>query len=318
MYLGDFALGKTFDFFFTTRRFTTGAPFTLAGTPAVAAYEDNGTVEITAGITLTVDFDARTGLNHVRVVATGANGFGTGQNYALVITAGTVDAVSVVGEVIAHFSIEARSALRPTTADRTLDVAVGGEAGVDLDNTVGTLAKGTDITGFNDLSEAQVNAEVDAALDTVIPVTPTAGSINDKVKPLTFTTANQIDARVNSWKGTTPSDLIAGRIDANAQVVADKTNFTIAVGGIPSGAHVVAELNSIADALLDRRLDLGTDSGGNTTTTRTVRQALRASRNRVAIAAGVMSTYKEDDVTVSWTAAITTVAGNPITERDPI
>ncbi|MCI0352572.1 MAG: hypothetical protein L0Z53_24395, partial [Acidobacteriales bacterium] len=188
----------------------------------------------------------RTGLNHVRVVATGANGFGTGQNYALVITAGTVDGVSVVGEVIAHFSIEARSALRPTTADRTLDVAVGGEAGVDLDNTVGTLAKGTDITGFNDLSAAQVNAEVDAALDTAIPVTPTAGSVNDKVKPLTFTTASQVDARVSSWLGAAPNALIAGRVDANAQVVGDKTGYGIGSGGIAAAAFAAGAITSSA------------------------------------------------------------------------
>ena len=51
-------------------------------------------------------------------------------------------------------------ALKPTIAGRTLDVATGGEAGVDLDNTVGTLAKGTDITGFNDLSAANVQTEL--------------------------------------------------------------------------------------------------------------------------------------------------------------
>lgn len=96
-YRGDIALGSTIDVKFTTRRFSTGAPFTLAGTPVISAYVDNGVVEITAGITLTVDFDARTGLNNVRVVASGANGYAAGTNVELVITAGTVDAVSVVG-----------------------------------------------------------------------------------------------------------------------------------------------------------------------------------------------------------------------------
>lgn len=130
----DYALETTFDIKFTTRRFSTGAPFTLAGTPAVAAYPGNSTTEITAGITLTVDFDARTGLHNVRVVATAANGYATNTNYALVLTAGTVDSVSVVGEVIGEFSIEAQSPLRPTTAARTLDVSAGGEAGVDWAN----------------------------------------------------------------------------------------------------------------------------------------------------------------------------------------
>lgn len=107
-YHGDIRLGDTIDIKFTSRRFSTGAPFTLAGTPAISAYVDNGTTEITAGITLTVDFDSRTGLNNVRVVATSGNGFATATEVQLVITAGTVDSVSVVGEVVGSFSIEHR------------------------------------------------------------------------------------------------------------------------------------------------------------------------------------------------------------------
>lgn len=51
-----------------------------------------------------------TGLNNVRVVASGGNGYATASNYQLVITTGTVNSVSVVGEVIAEFSIENRRA----------------------------------------------------------------------------------------------------------------------------------------------------------------------------------------------------------------
>jgi hypothetical protein len=236
-YSGDIRLGDTIDLKFTSRSFSTGAPTQLAGSPAVAAYPANSTTEITAGITLSVDFDARTGLNNVRIVATSGNGYATATNYVLVLTAGTVGGVSVVGEVVGAFSIEARSALMPTTAARTLDVSTGGEAGLDWANTgsptttvgltnttvgivtllnglaanvitatsiatealanskfadgalsaakfasgafdavwsvaerlltAGTnivLAKGTGVTGFNDLSAADVNAEVDTAL----------------------------------------------------------------------------------------------------------------------------------------------------------
>lgn len=133
-YIGDYALGETIYVPFTTRRFSTGAPHQLAGTPAVSAYVDAGTTEITAGITLGVDHDSRTGLNMLTIVATSGNGFAAGTDVALVITAGTVDSVSVVGEVVASFSIENRSALRPTTAGRTLDVSAGGEAGIDWAN----------------------------------------------------------------------------------------------------------------------------------------------------------------------------------------
>ena len=107
-YLGDITLGDTVDFKFSTVG-TTGAPTTLAGTPVVSAYVGNSTTQITAGITLSVDFDGVTGLHNVRVVASGANGYAAQTNVDLVITAGTVGGTSVVGYVIGSFSIENRS-----------------------------------------------------------------------------------------------------------------------------------------------------------------------------------------------------------------
>lgn len=106
-YVGDFRLGDTFDVKFTTVN-TSGVPTTLAGSPVISAYLDNNTTELTAGITLTVDFDARTGMHNVHVVASGANGYAAGKNYQLVITTGTVGGSSVVGYVVAQFSIENR------------------------------------------------------------------------------------------------------------------------------------------------------------------------------------------------------------------
>lgn len=109
-WIGDIALESTFDIKFTTVD-TTGAPTTLAGSPVISAYVGNSVTQITAGITLTVDFDGITGLHNVNVVATAANGYATASNYQLVITTGTVDGTSVVGYVVDEFSIEARSGL---------------------------------------------------------------------------------------------------------------------------------------------------------------------------------------------------------------
>lgn len=97
----------------------------------------------------------------------------------------------------------------------------------------------------------------------------------------------------------------------------DKTGYTIAAGGIISGAHAAAELNAIADANLDRNMATGTDSGTDSTAVRTPRQALRLLRNKRANVAGVLTCRKEDDVTASWTAAVTTAAGNPTDSIDP-
>lgn len=137
----DYTVGDTVHFMFTTRRFSTGAPHQLAGTPAVSAYEDNSTTQITSGITLGVDHDSVTGLNLVTVVASGANGFEAGKDYHLVVTAGTVDSVSVVGEVVGRFTL-GRSA-----------------AAVDLANaTDGLSALKTLIDAVDDLIDTEVAA----------------------------------------------------------------------------------------------------------------------------------------------------------------
>lgn len=98
-------LETTFYHHFTTRQFSTGAPFALvSGT--VSAYEDASDTEITAGITLAASPDSRTGMNRLTIVATTANGYEAGKDYSLVLTVGTVDSVSVVGEVIGQFRIK--------------------------------------------------------------------------------------------------------------------------------------------------------------------------------------------------------------------
>jgi hypothetical protein len=137
----DYTVGDTIHFMFTTRQFATGAPFTLAGTPVISAYENEGLTQITAGITLGVDHDSVTGLNLITVVASGANGFEAGKDYHLVITTGTVDSVSVVGEVVGRFTLE-RSAVSGASvsaiADGILDrdMATGTDSGSTTVRTV--------------------------------------------------------------------------------------------------------------------------------------------------------------------------------------
>lgn len=171
-YFGDIRLGDTIDIKFTTRQIS-GAPFTLAGSPVISAYPSNSTTQLTAGITLTVDFDTVTGYNNVRVVASGGNGYLTATNYDLCITTGTVNSVSVVGESIGSFSIENRSALMPATAGRT---AVVDAAGLVDSNMVKAGPSGS--------GSAQ-----------------TAGDIPGKTNSLTFTGANKVDASVRDWIG---------------------------------------------------------------------------------------------------------------------
>ena len=125
------ALGDTFDFKFTTRRFSTGAPYSLAGSPALVAYPDTSTVETAGGITLGTDHDGRTGFNTVRVVATVGNGYAAGY-WAFMISSGTVDGVSVVGETVYEVMIGA-----------TLD---GIQATLDRSTVVGVVTSGGSVT----------------------------------------------------------------------------------------------------------------------------------------------------------------------------
>jgi hypothetical protein len=106
-YLGDIAEDATIRGSFNTRD-TAGAPITLAGTPALSVYKDAGTTESTAGVTLTVDFDSRTG-HHLYAITTTDAFYATGSDYRIVLTAGTVDGESVVGVEVGSFSICNRS-----------------------------------------------------------------------------------------------------------------------------------------------------------------------------------------------------------------
>ncbi len=108
-YLGNYTEDyTTLNFKFSTHK-TDGTPITLAGTPAVKVYKANSTsTETATGVTLTVDFDSVTGLHNVLIDLSADAFYAVGNDYSVVITAGTVNSVSVVGTVLAHFSIENR------------------------------------------------------------------------------------------------------------------------------------------------------------------------------------------------------------------
>ncbi len=157
--LGDYDASAVIYGKFTTYRPSTGAAFTLGGTPALSVYKDNSTTQSTTGVTLTVDFDSVTGLNHF-AIDTSADGtfYSAGSFFDIVITTGTVDSISVVGAVVASFTIRKNSSLKPTTAGQTLDVSSGGEAGVDWGN-VGNKTTTNALTGTTIATTQKVDVE---------------------------------------------------------------------------------------------------------------------------------------------------------------
>ncbi len=120
MNLGDFLPSSIIDFDFPTRS-QAAVPTSLLGTPAISVYKSNSTTESATGVSLTVDFDSRTGFNHVRIDTSADTTFySLATDFDIVITAGTVSGVSVVGEVIGHFSILNRSAIAPVGRRNTV------------------------------------------------------------------------------------------------------------------------------------------------------------------------------------------------------
>lgn len=161
-YRGDYRAGDTIDLKFQTLN-VSAVPTTLSGTPGVSVYKSNSTTESTSGITLTVDFDSRTGLNHVRI-ATASDGtfYAEGNDFDVVITAGTVNSVSVVGQVVASFSLANRSALRPATKARNAVVNADGTVQSDMQEILSTAVSTPGTAGILDVNLLNIaNAAVD-------------------------------------------------------------------------------------------------------------------------------------------------------------
>jgi hypothetical protein len=175
-------------------------------------------------------------------------------------------------------------ALKPTTVGRTLDVTATGEAGIDLDNTAGTLAKGTDITGFNDIAagaamtltsayDAAKTASTQASVDTI------SGYVDTEVAA--------IKAKTDQLVFTTP-----GKVDASATVTLTTTDF-----------------NNIADAVMKRDFTLLSGEAAYS-----LLNAVRMLRNVWSTAGGTLTVKKEDGTTTAWTRTLSTdPAAEPIT-----
>jgi hypothetical protein len=211
--LGDFDISTIVYGKFTTFRPSTGASFTLGGTPAISVYKNNSTTQSTTGITLTVDFDSITGLNHF-TIDTSADGtfYSAGSFFDIVITTGTVDSVSVVGSVVGCFTLRANSALKPTTAGRTLDVSAGGEAGLDWAN-IGSPTTAVNLSGTN-IDTDQVVASVSGAVGSV-----------------TGLTASNLDVAVSSRLATAGYTAPDNAGIAAVKVVTDKIDTALVLDG---------------------------------------------------------------------------------------
>lgn len=127
-----------------------------------------------------------------------------------------------------------------------------------------------------------------------------------------------VQADTDNIQTRLPAALVSGRMDSDVGAIqsAAITAAAIATDAIGAAELASGAVDKISDGLLDRDMSAGADTG--TEIIRTVRQALRALRNRFSISATTRTVYKENDSTASWTSTLQTdAAADPIVGDDP-
>jgi hypothetical protein len=241
-YLGDYAEDyATLNFKFSTHK-ADGTPATLSGTPAISVYKANGTTQSTAGITLTADFDSVTGLNNVLIDLSADAFYAVANDYSVVITTGTVDSVSVVGTVLAHFSIENRfnevdvtKISGDSTAADNLESACDnysatrGLAGTALPNAAADAAGGLPIS---DAGALDLDTQLATLTNGTYGLSAIETLVDDLESRLTTTRAGYLDnlsagavALASGVTVTTNND----KTGYTASTVSDKTGYSLSV-----------------------------------------------------------------------------------------
>lgn len=247
----DITLEETVYFNFTTRAFSTGVPTTLGGTPALSVLESNNATPITSGVSLSVDRASVTGLHQATVVATAANGYEAGKSYAVYISTGTVGGVSVVGEVVAQFTIQ-------TAASFT---RLGAPAGASVSADI--AAAKVDTAAIKVKTDFLPSATAGASGGVFIAGTNAATTITTA---LTTTFTGNLTGSVASVTGAVGS--VTGNVGGNVT----GSVGSVATGGITSGsiaadaigaselaADAVAEISAAVWAEATRTLTAGTN-----------------------------------------------------------
>ena len=112
-HLGDYDTSAVVYGKFTTYDPATGQPATLGTGASLAVYKNADAGESVAGVTLVVDFDAKTGLHHF-TIDTSADGafYAAGGAFDIVLASGSVGGVNVAGSAVASFSLRKDSGLK--------------------------------------------------------------------------------------------------------------------------------------------------------------------------------------------------------------
>ena len=221
-YLGDITAGSTIRGSFNTRT-AAGVPITLGGTPVLSVYKDAGTTETSTGVTLTVDFDSRTG-HHVFAIVTSDAFYSTGSDYRVVITTGTVDGTSVVGTEVGSFSIQNRNVGSGSGLDAAGVRSAIGLASANLDTQLADLPT---VAEFN--ARSLPSADYFVVGDYTVP--PDAATNASAVRTELATELARVDATVSSRLASTSYTAPANSDISAIKAVTDKLDTAIVLDG---------------------------------------------------------------------------------------
>jgi hypothetical protein len=219
--------GDTIYLKFTSR--DANVPATLSGSPVISIYKDASTTQSTTGVTLTVDFDSVTGLNHISV-DTSQDGtfYANDHTFYAVITTGTVGGTSVVGEVVGKFVL----ATPIVTAGSTL--AVDGSGRVDVGKILGTASQGAAGYVGVDWSKLTNKTSTNALTGTTIASTQQV-DVNT-IKTQTVTASGGVTFPAATLASTT--NITAGTITTTTNLtnLPDMPNNWVTAAGIQAAA----------------------------------------------------------------------------------
>ena len=246
-YVGDFAADETVYLNFASYD-SNGASVTLTGlaTSDIEVYKNGSTTQRSsdAGYTVSTDFDTITGIHAISIDTsdnTDAGFFAAGNDYVVIISSVTIDS-QTVSFVAGSFSIENRFMRGTDSAALAADLAT-----VDTNVDAILVDTGTslpaDIAALNDLSAAQVNAEVDTAIaDAALATAASLATVDANVDAILVDTGTTIPAQITGL-----NNLSAAQVNA-------EVDTAIADAALATAANL-ATIDTNVDAIL---VDTGT------------------------------------------------------------
>lgn len=257
-YLGQWQIDDLLTFPANTHTAATGAATDADAPPDYRVYEDETATPILTGSMALLDSANTVGFYSEQITLSAANGFEVGKSYTIYITA-TV--ATVVGTMSHTFQVEAAPATAsavatlqtsvddlPTNAELATSQAAADDA---------TLAA---IAALNNLSAAQVNAEVDTAITDAALATAanlaTVDTVVDAIKVVTDALTSAAATKLALSAGTI---VVGAAIAGTLSTTAMTTNLTEATNDHFNGRIIIWT----AGVLINQATDI-TDYDGAT------------------------------------------------------